>query len=251
MGKRKGVFISYSKKDAKCLDYLRTHLSYLEREYQFSIWEDSKIKVGADWRSEIEQAIAETKVAILLVSANFIASDFINNEELPALLNAAEKEGAFIFSIIVSHCMFNDIQVISKFQTVNSPSDPLTNMNDGERDALFLKVTQEVKRVLSSDNLNNKKPLNGKKIGELDALKFSFERLAILKTFYENSHENGLSISELLAITKIPKRKIVVQVIHDLEKQELLSKIKINNITYYKLTINGKEFITNCKSTLF
>lgn len=63
----------------KWSDYMRTQLSYLEREYQFSIWEDSTIKVGVDWRTEIEHAISETKVAILLESANFIALDFVNN----------------------------------------------------------------------------------------------------------------------------------------------------------------------------
>ena len=185
------------------------------------------------------------------MSANFIASDFINNEELPALLNAAEKEGAYIFSIIVSHCMFNDIQVISRFQTVNAPSDPLISMNEGEREALFLKVTQEVKSVLSSSRLRDKKLLKSKEVIGLEALKISFERLAIIRIFYENNHKKGLSISELLSMTKISKRKIAVQIIHELEQQELLSKIKIENITYYKLTITGQEFVTNHKSTLF
>ena len=251
MGKRNGVFISYSKKDAKWLDYLRTHLSYLEREYQFSIWEDSKIKVGADWRTEIEGAIGKTKVAILLVSANFIASNFITNEELPALLHAAEKEGAYIFSIIVSHCMFNDIQVISKYQTFNPPSHPLISMDEAERDELFLKVTQEIKQVLSSNVVNEKKSFQSEQKIDLTALKLSFQRLSMLKVFYENADKMGLSISELVKITAITKRKIVVQVIHELEQQQLLGKIKIKNVTYYKLTVVGKDFIANNKSTLF
>ncbi len=237
--KRHGVFISYSKKDAKWLEYLRTHLSFLEREYQFTIWEDSKIEVGADWRDEIKNAISSTKVAILMVSANFISSDFINNEELPALLKAAEEEGAYIFPIIISHCMFSDIDAISKFQTINPPSEPLIIMNEGQRDALFVKVTREVKRVLSS-NIAEPNKIN-KGVPNLEELKLSYNRVNIMNIFFKNNI--GLSIKDIIALSNIEKRKDVVRVLHELEALELLSKIKVDNLTHYILTELGCEFI--------
>ncbi len=242
--KRHGVFISYSKKDAKWLDYLRVHLSYLEREYQFTIWEDSKIEVGADWRTEINKAIGSTKVAILMVSANFISSEFINNEELPALLTAAKEEGAHIFPIIISHCMFSDIDAISRFQTINPPSEPLIVMNEGQRDALFLKVTQEIKRVLSSDTSATSILGN---LSSLEELKTSFDRVTIMTIFFENYHKDGLSIKEVYKLSKAEKRKEVIRVIHELEALELLSKTKIENLSYYRLTVSGYNFVEKNK----
>ncbi len=238
--KRQGVFISYSKKDAKWLDDLRTHLNYLEREYKFTIWEDSKIEVGADWRSEIKNAIDTTKIAILMVSANFIASEFINNEELPALLFAAKEEGAHIFPIIISHCMFSDIDAISKFQTVNPPSEPLIVMDDGQRDALFVKVTKEIKRVLSSESTISHIP---PRLITVEELKISFMRVIIMNIFFMNNAVEGLSIKEIYKLSKLEKRKEVVRVIHELETLKFLDKTKVEQVNYYKLTADGYEFI--------
>ncbi len=239
--KRQGVFISYSKKDVKWLDYLRVHLSFLEREYKFTIWEDSKIEVGADWRLEINKAINSTKVAILMVSANFLSSDFINNEELPALLAAAKEEGAHIFPIIISHCMFSDIEAISRFQTINPPSEPLIVMNEGERDALFLKVTREIKRVLSSDI--TVVPLTNTDRSSIEELKTSFNRVTIMNIFFENHNTNGLSIKEVYKLSKLEKRKEVIRVIHELEALKLLDKTRVENLSYYKLTDSGYDFV--------
>ncbi|KZS42346.1 hypothetical protein AWE51_02585 [Aquimarina aggregata] len=240
--KRDGVFISYSKKDVKWLDYLRVHLSFLEREYKLTIWEDSKIEVGAEWRTEINKAISATKVAILMVSANFLSSEFINNEELPALLAAAKEEGAHIFPIIVSHCMFSDIEAISKFQTINPPTKPLTVMDEGQIDALFVKVTREVKRVLSSDTVT---PHNHNIPTSIDVLKASFIRVKVMNILFSKTENiDGLSIKEIYTLSNIDKRKEVIRVIHELEALQILDKSKKGNITYYKLTSLGHNFIS-------
>ncbi len=240
---RKGVFISYSKKDAKWLDGLRTHLTYLEREYEFNIWEDSKIEVGADWRAEINKALSTAKIGILLISANFIASDFITNEELPSLLTAAEEEGAYIFSIIISHSMFMDIEAISKFQTINPPSKPLIVMNEGELDETYMKVTQEIKRVLSTESSKKIKKSVANKTTEI--LTKSFLQVALLELLFEKNI--GLSISELCDVLKIKKRKIGIEVLSELETLKVIDKIKEDSITKYKLSTTGKEFFESRK----
>jgi len=237
---RKGVFISYSKKDTKWLDYLRVHLNFLERQYQFTIWDDSKIQVGDDWRVEINKAINSTKIAILMVSANFLSSEFINNEELPALLTAAKDDGAHIFPIIISHCMFSDIEAISKFQTINNPSQPLISLNDGDRDALFMKVTQEIKRILS---FNNKETFISEHASMIKELRLSFHRVSIMNIFYKYHNTQGLSIKEIHRLSKLDKRKEVIYVLHELEAMKLLGKTKIDLLSYYKLTAEGCRFV--------
>ena len=64
--------------------------------------------------------------AVLLVSADFLASDFIADNELPPLLVAAENEGVIILPVIVSPCLFTNVPALARFQAVNLPSKPLS-----------------------------------------------------------------------------------------------------------------------------
>jgi len=70
---RPKVFLSYSHKDRPWADRLLTHLRAIAVDV--SVWSDAQIKPGASWDDEIARAIKTSDVAILLVSANYLASD--------------------------------------------------------------------------------------------------------------------------------------------------------------------------------
>jgi tetratricopeptide (TPR) repeat protein len=144
---RTKAFISYSHKDKRFLDELRRHLGFLEREGKVNSWDDTKIAPGSQWREEIKKAIASAKAAVLLVSADFLASEFIAQDELPPLLAAAQQEGAIILPVIVGPCLFADSN-IAQFQAINSPSKPLRRMSPGQRDEVWVKVAQHMEEQL-------------------------------------------------------------------------------------------------------
>ncbi len=95
------IFISYSHKDEIWKDRLVTHLKALHEQGRIDLWDDRRISAGDDWYEEIQSAIAAASIAILMISPDFLASNFIQNEEVPRFLERNAKEGLRIIPIIV------------------------------------------------------------------------------------------------------------------------------------------------------
>jgi hypothetical protein len=142
------VFISYSHTDSEWLKRLQIQLKPIEKKGLIDRWDDTKLKSGVLWREEIKKALDSTKIAILLVSADFLASDFIADNELPPLLLAAKSEGAKVFPVIISPCGFKYSE-LEKFQAVNSPSEPLIKMDKYNQDLLLTKIVDEIVEILN------------------------------------------------------------------------------------------------------
>lgn len=85
-------------------------------------------------------------MALLIVTADFIASDFIADNELPRLLEAAKNDGAVIMSLIVSPSRFRSTSLF-QFQAINDPSRPLINLPRGEQEEILVQVSEEIEAV--------------------------------------------------------------------------------------------------------
>ena len=145
---RKNVFISYSHADAEWLKRLKVHLKPLEREGAIDLWSDEKIHAGLNWKEEISKALKEATVAVLLISADFLASDFIINDELPPLLAAAKKEATVILPVIVGHSSFMENKSLFLYQTINSPDKPVEGMTKADQNAVFYNLYKTILSIL-------------------------------------------------------------------------------------------------------
>ncbi|MEM1953580.1 MAG: toll/interleukin-1 receptor domain-containing protein [Candidatus Caldarchaeum sp.] len=142
------VFISYSHKDIEFLQRLLVHLRPLEKEGLIDLWADTKIKAGDKWKAEIENALRHARVAILLISADFLASQFIVENELPPILAKAEMEGTRIIPVIVKPCRFTRDKNLSSFQSINDPSSPLIMLSEGTREQIYDRISEEIEKFM-------------------------------------------------------------------------------------------------------
>jgi internalin A len=140
--RRTKVFISYSHNDKEWLTRVQTHLKTLRNEGVYvDVWDDTRIKAGDKWKQEIKRALDESKITILLISTDFLASDFIAKNELPPLLEAAKRNGAVILPLILKPSRFSQHKELSEFQAVNDPARPLIKLEDAEQEEILVKLT--------------------------------------------------------------------------------------------------------------
>lgn len=141
------VFIAYSHEDRMYLEELHSHLAYHVGMGEIDFWDDTKVKPGAKWREEMDSALLNAKIAVLLVSADFLASDFIITQVLAPLLTAAKQGEVEILSVILRACAFPET-ALAQFRAVNDPLAPLGEMSKGKRAALWTKVVKLIRENL-------------------------------------------------------------------------------------------------------
>jgi hypothetical protein len=149
--KKSQIFISYSHNEREYLDRLLIHLRPLEKEGLIDVWADTWLRVGDQWRAEIEQALDRASVAILLVSADFLASDFITENELPPLLRKAQEQGTRIIPVILKPCRFARDKNLQQFQSFNNPKETVVRMTAGKQEKLYDALAEEVERFCKNE----------------------------------------------------------------------------------------------------
>lgn len=153
--KKNKIFISYSHKDDKWLEILNTHIKVLKlKGINIDVWDDTKIIAGQKWKEEIEKSLNESFIAILLISTDYLASDFIINNELSNLLFNAENKGTKIISLILRPCSFLDNTELSQFQAVNKPDKPLIKYKSAGRDEILLKLMKIIEYYINDIQYN-------------------------------------------------------------------------------------------------
>ena len=144
------IFISYSHDDIKWLQRLKIHLKGLSQFYNIEEWDDQKLKSGDKWEQDISNALQQATIAICLVSASFMASDYINRQELPILFEKAHSKGMTIIPLIVAPCgTFTDCW-LHKYQSPNQPEQTLIECSEGETERYLATLVTHIKAKITS-----------------------------------------------------------------------------------------------------
>lgn len=146
--KRKHVFISYSHVDEKWLKEIRIYLKSLEDTGMVDFWDDRRIEPGSERRKEMQVAIARARVALLLISADYLGSDYIVRQELPSLLLKTQTEGAVLLQLFVSPCNIDNFEALTKFQSINGSQKTLAEMRKSDRQRTLVRLAEIIRSAI-------------------------------------------------------------------------------------------------------
>ena len=143
------VFISYSHKDEEWKDRVCSQLGVLVQQGLVETWDDRRIAAGDDWKPEIEKAMASAKAAVLLISANFLTSNFILNGEVPTLLEKRDKEGVRIIPVILKPCAWQTVPWLARLQCRPKDGRALSGGDENKIDQDLADLALEINRLLN------------------------------------------------------------------------------------------------------
>ncbi len=142
------IFIAYTPTDRSYLEELQVHLSVLERlGLVDKIWYDGMVEVGRDWESTILDALHQSDIILLLVSADFIASDFCYHQEMQQAIRLHEEGKVHTIPIIVRPCLWERAP-FSKLNVLPKGGQPLSSSEWPHEDVPYVQITKAVEDII-------------------------------------------------------------------------------------------------------
>lgn len=139
------VFLSYSRKDKELKEELNNHLSQLRKNKRIRSWNDHEILPGQEWEAEILKNLDKADIILLLISSDFLASEYCTKEMLFAL-ERHEKKISVVVPIILRACDWIDTE-FSKLNVLPEGGQPIKVWTD--QDVAFLDVVVGLKKLIT------------------------------------------------------------------------------------------------------
>jgi hypothetical protein len=125
-GKRKiNVFYSYAREDEKFINELEKQLSILKRLGVITTWHDRKINPGDLWEERIDEHLESSQIILLMVSADFVASDYCWEKEMVKALQLHELQKAVVIPIVLREVAFLEKTPFGKLQMLPKDAKPI------------------------------------------------------------------------------------------------------------------------------
>jgi len=246
MPQRTTIFVSYCHRNKRWLDRLKVHLKPYDRRGDLDLWDDSKIDPGDRWHTAISDAIDRAAASVLLISADFLASDFVAVHELPKLLHKAERAGARIIPIFVEPCELASHPELAAFQALNSPNKPLAEASRVEAERVLVRAVEAIGKLLASQR--SAAPPHAQRSATMgtDAAGDAFEELqsasiALSALWALAKAPHQYTLSELEDALEIRSRKRAYNALNKLSMSGWIEKQRIAGFTRYRLTEEGSR----------
>ncbi len=143
----KTIFFSYSKHDRTFLEELLVFLSPMKRSGKIIPWDDAQIIAGEEWDNAIKTNLESADIIIMLVSARFLATDYIWREEISKAMARHEAGTARVIPIILNYCDWSDTP-FRKLQALPGKSSYVADAPN--RDKVWTDIVNAIKRSLDA-----------------------------------------------------------------------------------------------------
>jgi TIR domain len=138
------VFISYSHRDEVWRDELVRRLRVSQRAGELRISDTSELQVGGDWSAEISGKLNQADLAVILMSPDALASDFMVEKEFPVLLRR-QRAGEIVFlPVLLRQSLWTALGGFAELQFANNPSKPLANLSPADRETAFAQIAERI-----------------------------------------------------------------------------------------------------------
>ncbi|MEM9088957.1 MAG: TIR domain-containing protein [Cyanobacteria bacterium P01_F01_bin.53] len=151
------IFFSYAHKDEALRDKLAQHLRILEHQKIIDTWYDRDIDAGQEWMPEIEQRLNSADIILLLISADFLSSDYCYDVELKQAMKRHEQGSAKVIPIILRPVAW-DMAPFRNLQALPQDSKPVTSWSD--QDAAFVNIVEGLQKSIAARNIAHKQKHN-------------------------------------------------------------------------------------------
>jgi hypothetical protein len=203
------LFFSYSHKDEPLLDQLHTHLNLLIRKGVISIWHDRRLLAGDPVDNGIDDQLEKADIILLLVSPDFLASDYCYGREMTRALDRHKAGEARVIPVILRPCDWKDAP-FGKLLPAPKDGTPVTKWAD--RDEAFLDITSAIRNAVGKRDsrarpsaVPNEGPGSGnlrssKTFSERDHERFASDAYEFIGRFFESSldelsaHDSGMEV---------------------------------------------------------
>jgi hypothetical protein len=141
------VFFSYSHADEPLLAELINHLAVLKRQGVIRDWHDRKITAGTEWKEEIDHFLDIARIILLLVSSDFLASDYCYDKEMKRALERHAAGAARVIPVILRPCDWHSAP-FWKLQVLPKEGKPVTAWTN--RDEAFTDIARGIRSAVTS-----------------------------------------------------------------------------------------------------
>jgi hypothetical protein len=140
------LFYSYSHADEMLRKELEKHLSILQRQGRIISWNDRMIDAGSDWSKEIDVSMEASHVILLLVSSDFIASDYCYSKELNTAVDLQKEGKAIVIPVILRACDWHTT-VLGDLQALPKDGRPVTSWEN--KDEAWTDIAKGIRNAIS------------------------------------------------------------------------------------------------------
>ncbi len=150
------AFISYSHHDSTALDRLHVHLANLQRERRIEAWYDREILAGDVLDDQISQELEAADLFLLLISPDFIASNYCVEREMQRALERHDAGEARVVPIIVEPCDWAAMPQLRRLRAVPQDGNPISEWANANN--AYLNVVQELRRIVDASEADASEP---------------------------------------------------------------------------------------------